>query len=611
MSTKARVGVDITARDMSASAFGAVNRRLAAFERGILSTQRVLQGFAAAAPILAMGRALKSAVDRMDEMGKAAQRMGVGVESLSRLNLAAKLSDVTLESLGGAVSKLNKNLAAIAGGDSKSPAARALAALGVSATDASGRLKNADTVMSEVADRFSRMQDGAGKSALAIAVFGKTGADLIPMLNGGSQALREAAAEAERTGQAFGASAAANAEMLNDNVTRLWGRVEGFSNLLAQKMVPDLIDLSEQLLQVADSASIAAMALAEWDKFKRDAGTFWETTKGEFAAVKRLAGGVSEAFDAKTFGEAGDILANAWGGAKTEMQAAAKAAEMLRQSVDRTGKGSLPTDMGGSGKKTTRSAAPFGWASSDKANTVDRERNKLLAEAKNLYESVRSPAQEYADTVARLDMLKAKGLISMETYSRALFKAKFAFEESKVVATEATEEFFNLGDAIKGAFESNFASVIDGTMKVGKAFKKMGTDILQTAATTMANKLFGQFIDAIFGGNALYGGGGFLSSLFGGGRAAGGPVEAGKTYMVGENGPELLRMGSAGNVTPNHALGGSGGVAVNIVLNAEGADRTALAALRADLNRMASTIGTTIKSTVQKEFGANPKFMRA
>ena len=48
-----------------------------------------------------------------------------------------------------------------------------------------------------------------------------------------------------------------------------------------------------------------------------------------------------------------------------------------------------------------------------------------------------------------------------------------------------------------------------------------------------------------------------------GARASGGPVAAGGTYLVGEQGPELLQMGgSSGNVVPNHALGG--GSVINI-----------------------------------------------
>jgi len=50
----------------------------------------------------------------------------------------------------------------------------------------------------------------------------------------------------------------------------------------------------------------------------------------------------------------------------------------------------------------------------------------------------------------------------------------------------------------------------------------------------------------------------FLGTLGIPGRAMGGPVSAGGTYLVGEQGPELLTLGSSGGfVTPNHALGGN------------------------------------------------------
>jgi hypothetical protein len=62
----------------------------------------------------------------------------------------------------------------------------------------------------------------------------------------------------------------------------------------------------------------------------------------------------------------------------------------------------------------------------------------------------------------------------------------------------------------------------------------------------------------------MAGGGGFS---FGGGRARGGPVYPGQTYLVGEEGPELLQMGNrGGSVIPNDAMGG-GSVQVNIINN--------------------------------------------
>lgn len=53
---------------------------------------------------------------------------------------------------------------------------------------------------------------------------------------------------------------------------------------------------------------------------------------------------------------------------------------------------------------------------------------------------------------------------------------------------------------------------------------------------------------------------------YGGARAAGGPVYSGKSYIVGEKGPEILHMGSAsGRIIPNSQLGGSPNVTVNIL----------------------------------------------
>jgi hypothetical protein len=54
-------------------------------------------------------------------------------------------------------------------------------------------------------------------------------------------------------------------------------------------------------------------------------------------------------------------------------------------------------------------------------------------------------------------------------------------------------------------------------------------------------------------GGAVVGG---VKSLFGGKKAAGGPVSGGKSYLTGERGPELFTPSVGGNITPNHALGG-------------------------------------------------------
>jgi len=72
--------------------------------------------------------------------------------------------------------------------------------------------------------------------------------------------------------------------------------------------------------------------------------------------------------------------------------------------------------------------------------------------------------------------------------------------------------------------------------------------------------------------------GGVIDKVFGGGKAAGGPVSSSKSYVVGEKGPELFVPNSNGMIVPNNALGSSGGTVINLTVNgaldAEGTART-------------------------------------
>lgn len=69
---------------------------------------------------------------------------------------------------------------------------------------------------------------------------------------------------------------------------------------------------------------------------------------------------------------------------------------------------------------------------------------------------------------------------------------------------------------------------------------------------------------------------GIINSVFGGGKAVGGPVSAGTTYLVGERGPELFTPNNNGNIIPNNRLSGGGStinITVNGAIDAEGTAR--------------------------------------
>ncbi len=224
-----------------------------------------LAGFAAVAAAagvasVALVRALGDAINQFDEMGKAAQRTGVAVEALSQLKYAADLSDVSFQQLTGGLQRLSKGIAEVAAG-SNGPAAMAFAALGVKATDAVGQLRSADEVFADLAEQFASLEDGSTKTALAIAIFGRAGAEMIPLLNAGRDGLREAAAEADRYGLTVSGRAAKGAETFNDNMTRLNSMFQGVINRVANYLIPALADLSTWFVDAAlDSGVLEAAA---------------------------------------------------------------------------------------------------------------------------------------------------------------------------------------------------------------------------------------------------------------------------------------------------------------------------------------------------------------
>jgi TP901 family phage tail tape measure protein len=90
------------------------------------------------------------------------------------------------------MSRLAKNAATVAeavGGHSSKGAAAAFNALHISVTDSQGKLLPLNDLLGTVAEKFSRMQDSTTKTALAIQIFGKGGAALIPFLNEGNEGL--------------------------------------------------------------------------------------------------------------------------------------------------------------------------------------------------------------------------------------------------------------------------------------------------------------------------------------------------------------------------------------------------------------------------------------
>jgi uncharacterized membrane protein len=197
-----------------------------------------------------------------------------------------------------------------------------------------------------------------------------------------------------------------------------------------------------------------------------------------------------------------------------------------------------------------------------------------IALEQELYNQRQKTANQVADLV---DRLKKLGVAMHDGFGDPNVTAEANKLAAKIddlrVKTQSWEK--ELRKTIMDDFQNGFVGIISGTESVSQAFQKMGQDILAQLAKVIFQLYIVKLLQAAIGG---IGGGGsgsgtvtgpdpFTASFFGGGRAGGGPVLPGMTYMVGERGPEPLIMGrSGGFILPNsggaRAVGGAGGAPI-------------------------------------------------
>ena len=128
------------------------------------------------------------------ELERTSQIVGLTTDELQRLNKGASVAGVGVDSLSTGLRFLSRNMSeAKQGGEEQ---AKVFAHAGVAYKDSTGKLRSAGDVITDVSTKFAKMEDGAEKTALAMQLFGRGGAELIPMLNLGGAELEKIGATA-------------------------------------------------------------------------------------------------------------------------------------------------------------------------------------------------------------------------------------------------------------------------------------------------------------------------------------------------------------------------------------------------------------------------------
>ena len=190
--------------------------------------------------------------------------------------------------------------------------------------------------------------------------------------------------------------------------------------------------------------------------------------------------------------------------------------------------------------------------------TIGFERSNLLAEAKLVTDN-----KEIVELVEKVKTARGKNRDLLNDQIILLMKARKEQEgialKTKITKLEnedlkkSLEKTKALYDSIANSIETGIVDAIEGAIQ--------GTKTLGDVARSVFTQIQRSLIQ--FGVNAFLGGLPGVGRFF---RADGGPVSRGKSYIVGERGPEMFTPGSTGMITPNHELGGS---STNVVVNVD------------------------------------------
>jgi len=441
------------------------------FEKGLKSATRksrefrqdVVKVFSTAAKYVAgLGTAFAFLVGKQsiagDEIGKISQKFGVSAEALSTLDHAANLAGVSTEELAKSFKFMNSALVDAAGGSKEQIAA--FATLGLSFKELS-QLSPEDAFI-KIGDAIAGIESPALKSALATKIFGKAGADLIPLFNLGAEKLKLAKEEAERFGLSINNVDASNLEAMNDSISKIGSAASGVARQFAIGLSPSIAGIVENLLSGVDVA----------DSFRK---------AGEFIGKV-----FTTAFDAIKLGQDRVIIGF-------------KDAEIAARDFIMATKEKL-------GFETEEEM--------QKRNSVMIERNKIAQE----YNAIKKQEIGFtasANNIEKSSQISAKKQKPIGDISEILDAAKKtseAMDEYKKKLKDAQEEQQKWNDATA----DSFIGIKDAMLQGGKA-----ADVFRNIAMRALNDIANSVIKASFnatnaGGGGLFGGiGSSISGFFG------------------------------------------------------------------------------------------------
>ena len=130
-------------------------------------------------------------MDNLDDIATESAQSGFSEETIQKWQYASEMIDVSSETIISAARKMKKNMAS---------APEDFDALGVSVTDVSGNMRDAETVFNETIQALSKIPNETERDQAAMNIFGKSADELAGIIDDGGAKLNTYGQEAENMG---------------------------------------------------------------------------------------------------------------------------------------------------------------------------------------------------------------------------------------------------------------------------------------------------------------------------------------------------------------------------------------------------------------------------
>jgi hypothetical protein len=490
------------------------------------------------AVFLAAGTATRfvtGAINQADAFGKLSRQTGIAADQLQAYVNAGKLAGVEQGTIDKGLRRLAQSMREADQG--VATYSDAYKALGVTVRDSDGNLKESEVVLGQLADRFRDMPNGATKAALAMEIFGRSGAQLIPMLNEGGDAL-------ERWNYETSAGFAANAEYFNDQLTMLSFGFDGFRKQLADELLPALNSIVEAFQDLFDSKNdwqglfeainisvrTLAFGLISTAVALEEVGHYLARLKRRFGRMFK--GGLIKSLDDPDGGYLKGIM-DRW---KRNQEIFKKITVGESEAGDAYGF-----------KKGTKEAKEFG-------DQLDKTfGTQMQSKLDSFKDGIKSVGESMADVVI-------KGIKGMEdALVNFVMTGKMNFKD---LANSI------IRDMIRMTIQQSITAPLSGFLSSALSSAFAPSSLGMTQGANMKS-----------------------NPQFRGHMAKGGSVFGGSSYLVGERGMEIFTPRTSGTITPNDKIGGT-----NVVVNVDASNTD----VQGD-EQQGRALGQLIASAVQSQ----------